>query len=71
MDAIGVFVDTDKEAIEGERWRTGSKEYCAVVTLDVNNALNIANWEKISNALNRLNVPQYLAAVIRDYFRVL
>lgn len=69
IDAIKVVVDTAKEAIAGESWTHGSKEYCVVVTLDVKNAFNTANWERIVDTLDFLNIPQYLLAIIKDYFR--
>lgn len=69
LDAINVIVDTASQAIEGKRWKNGSKEYCVVVTLDVKNAFNSANWEIIVNSLANLNIPRYLLAVVKDYFR--
>lgn len=69
VDAINVVVETAVTAIEGRRWKNGTKEYCVVVTLDVKNAFNTANWEKIVSALIRLGTPQYLLAIIKDYFR--
>lgn len=70
IDAIKVIVDTAKKAIDGKSWKNGSKKYCAVVTLDVKNAFNTANWENIVNVLIRLNIPSYLVAIIKDYFRM-
>lgn len=69
VHAISAVVETAKRAIEGKRWRNGTKEYCVVVTLDVRNAFNTANWENIVNALIRLEIPEYLVAIVRDYFR--
>lgn len=69
VDAIKVVVKTAAQAIEGRMWKGGTKEYCVVVTLDVKNAFNTANWEKIVSALTRLDVPRYLVAMIQDYFR--
>lgn len=69
IDAINLVVETAAQAIEGKRWRNGTKEYCVIVTLDVKNAFNTANWEKIVGALSRLNIPRYLMAIIQDYFR--
>ena len=40
---INRVVDIARDAIEGERWRFDTKEYCEVVTLDVRNAFNSAN----------------------------
>ena len=40
-DAIRREVDIASDAIEGKRWRFGTKEYCAFVTLDIKNALGV------------------------------
>ena len=40
--------------------------FCAVVTLDVNNVFNMANWEHIYQALNR-RLPIYLMRVVSSY----
>ena len=40
VEAIRRVVDIARDAIEGVRWKFGTKEYCAVVTLDVRNAFN-------------------------------
>lgn len=69
VDAINVVVETAARAIEGKSWKNGAKEYCVVVTLDVKNAFNTANWEHTVNALARLDIPGYLLAIIQDYFR--
>lgn len=69
IDAIRVVTELAKNAIEGKSWKKGSKEYCVVVTLDVKNAFNTANWERIVGALTHLNIPEYLVAIIKDYFR--
>lgn len=69
VDAINVVVKTAANAIEGKRWRNGGKEYCLVVTLDIKNAFNTANWEVIVDALSRMGIPEYLLAIIKDYFR--
>lgn len=69
VDAIRVVLETASDAIKGKKWKNGTKEYCVVVTLDVKNAFNTANWEIILNALSRLCIPQYLLAIVKDYFR--
>ena len=40
--------------------------FCALVTLDVKNAFNTANWEHIYQALNR-RLPLYLMRVTSSY----
>lgn len=69
VDAIQVVLKTASAAIRGKRWKNGTKEYCVMVTLDVKNAFNTAKWEVIVSALARLNIPQYLMAIVKDYFR--
>lgn len=69
IDAIRKVVDIAENAIDGKSWKRGTKEYCVVVTLDVKNAFNSANWEIIVDRLARLSIPPYLLAIIKDYFR--
>lgn len=69
IDAIKLVVDTARDAIAGDRWKGGSKKYCAVVTLDVKNAFNSARWQCILEALLKFGVPAYLIRLVADYFR--
>ena len=69
IDAIRVVVNTAKKAIEGRRWRGGAKRYCAVITLDVRNAFNSANWNHILEALRNKSVPTYVMKIVTDYLR--
>ncbi|CAB0043202.1 unnamed protein product [Trichogramma brassicae] len=68
IDAIQDVISTAREAIAGKRWYRGTKEYCAVVTLDVRNAFNSARWDNTLAALRRLLVPDYLLRIIASYF---
>lgn len=68
VDAINVVVDTARKAIEGKRWKKGAKKYCAIVTLDVRNAFNSANWDRILDALRLFRVPEYIRRIIASYF---
>lgn len=68
VDAIKVVVDTAAAAIQGERWRWGTKEYCAVVTLDVRNAFNTAGWSHIRRSLARMDAPRYVRKIVLNYF---
>lgn len=68
LDAVNRVVTMASEAIKGKRWKGGTKQYCAVVTLDVKNAFNTANWGHILNALQRMNVPTYLLQILDSYF---
>ena len=65
IDAINVVVDTARKAI---RAKSHKNDYCLVVTLDIKNAFNTANWQKTVCALQQLSIPQYLVAMIKDYF---
>lgn len=69
VEAIKKVVETASAAVEGKRWRRGSKKYCAVVTLDVKNAFNSASWGCILDALHRLEVPEYIISIVTDYFK--
>lgn len=67
-DAVKTVVDIALNAISGERWKGGAKEYCAVVTLDVKNAFNSANWQHIKDALAMMDAPRYIMELITSYF---
>lgn len=43
------------------------REMCAVVAIDVANAFNSAKWDKITEALRKKNVPEYLMGMIENY----
>ncbi|XP_046868751.1 uncharacterized protein LOC124461242 [Drosophila willistoni] len=68
IDAISKVVNIAANAIEGSRWKGGSKKYCLVVTIDVKNAFNTADWGCILGSVCRLEAPVYLQAIIRSYF---
>ncbi|XP_070851452.1 uncharacterized protein [Drosophila suzukii] len=55
------------EAIRGKRWKGGTKKYCLLVTLDIKNAFNTANWTRIMQALRRLRIPEYLTRIVDSY----
>lgn len=67
VQAIGTIVNIANAAIEGRRWREGSKEYCAVVTLDIKNAFNTASWSAIKKSVARINAPTYLRKILASY----
>lgn len=68
VDAIKMVVDIASKAIEGERWLHGTKEYCAVVTLDVKNAFNTADWAFIKKNMTKMTAPYYLRRIVSNYF---
>ena len=57
VDAIILVVNIAKEAISGTRWKNRDKQYCAVVTLDMQNAFNSARWDRIIEALDQFGTP--------------
>ena len=65
VDAINQVIDTAKKAIQG---KGAARKYCAVVTLDIKNAFNSAGWDHIILSLRKLNVPEYLIKIVKDYF---
>ena len=65
VDAIRVVTNIASEAISGGRC---AMKYCAVITLDVRNAFNSANWDKVLRSLEVFNVPDYLVRIINSYF---
>ncbi|CAB0040007.1 unnamed protein product [Trichogramma brassicae] len=67
INAIENVIATTREAIDGKRSNRSTKKYCAVVTLDVKNALNLARWNNIHAALRSMHVPEYLLRIIRSY----
>ena len=50
---------TAREVIKVDRWMYGTKEYCLVLTIDVKNAFNSANWSRIMSSLRSFRVPRY------------
>ncbi|CAB0038630.1 unnamed protein product [Trichogramma brassicae] len=68
IDAIEDVISTARNAVAGRTWFRGTKKYCAVVSLDVRNAFNSAQWDNILAALRRLLVPDYLLRIITSYF---
>ena len=68
IDAINLVIKTAKDAISGDRWKNGEKQYCAVVTLDMENAFNSARWDRIMEALEQFGIPKYLQKLVASYF---
>lgn len=68
IDAVNTVKTIAAEAIAGTRWKEGTKQYCAVVTLDIKNAFNSANWRFVRRALVKMKTPAYLLEIIDSYF---
>lgn len=69
LDAIKTVVSTASDAIKGNRWKGGKMKYCALITLDIKNAFNTANWGHIMHALKEIGTPGYLQRIIGDYLK--
>lgn len=67
IQAIELVVSTARKAIAGGRWKGGAMKYCAIITLDVKNAFNTANWCQIMRSLQNMGTPEYLLRIIGDY----
>jgi len=68
IDAVEEVCTIAQAALEGTRWRGGAKEYCVVITLDIKNAFNSADFGAVIRALQTMAVPGYLISVIKSYF---
>jgi hypothetical protein len=44
------------------------KKYCTVVTFDIKNAFNTADWKCIFKTLTKMRVPLYLLNILVGYF---
>lgn len=64
IDAIERVLDLAQCANSGS---TKAKKWCALVTFDVRNAFNSANWKNIMEALAEKGIPEYLRKVIGSY----
>ena len=63
------MVGIARDAIEGKRWRCGTKKYRAVVALDVRSAFNSANWRWIMRALFNMATTPYFMESLNNYFQ--
>ncbi|XP_070136104.1 uncharacterized protein [Drosophila bipectinata] len=68
VDAIAEVVGIARNTITATRWKGGSKQYCLIVTLDIRNAFNTADWGKTLAALRGFNVPSAIINVVSSYF---
>lgn len=63
------IVEVREPATEDRCWRRSSKNYCAIVTQDVRNAINPANQNCILEALRWIEILEYIRYMIGSYFR--
>ncbi|KAH8254962.1 hypothetical protein KR038_000068, partial [Drosophila bunnanda] len=68
LDAIENVKEIAGSAIASKKWKVGSKSYCLVVTLDIRNAFNTADWNRTLKSLDALNIPRYLLRMVWNYF---
>ncbi|CAD7080109.1 unnamed protein product [Hermetia illucens] len=64
IDAIKLVTGLAEDAIHR---KGSSSKYCVVVTLDVKNAFNSANWNLIRKSLAKVGIPAYLAAIVDSH----
>ncbi|CAD7081762.1 unnamed protein product [Hermetia illucens] len=64
IDAIKLVTGLAENAIHG---KGDTSKYCVVVTLDVKNAFNSANWNLIRKSLAKVGIPDYFAAIVGSY----
>lgn len=64
LDAISLVVDRAKLAMESH---TKYNRYCAIITIDVKNAFNSANWEFIVNAISKIGASEQICRMIKSY----
>lgn len=64
VDAITRVIDTAKSVKQGKRQQ---KNFCALITLDIQNAFNTVRWEVVMTALELKKVPRYLRDIIGSY----
>lgn len=64
IDAINVVTSIARFAARGA---VQHRKLCVLITLDVKNAFNSANWGQIDKALIQKKVPAYLINLLRSY----
>jgi hypothetical protein len=66
LEAILTVTERAKLA---QRKVKGGGRFCGIITLDVRNAFNSADWSTIAGALYRLGIPERLFRLLGDYFQ--
>lgn len=69
LDAIGQLVSTAREALSRHGRRGLRGHFCLVMTIDVLNAFNSANWTQVLGTLAGMDIPAYLQNIIVDYLK--
>ena len=68
IDALELAAQTARTAISGTLGPRGTRKYCLLVTLDVQNAFNAARWPCIMQAMEQYHdMPKYLRRIIASY----
>lgn len=60
-------VDAISEVVSIAEMAKATKSFCAIITLDVQNAFNSAKWNVIKNAFRKKGLNGYLYNIIDDY----
>ncbi|KAL1447006.1 hypothetical protein WDU94_003522 [Cyamophila willieti] len=58
---------TDIASREMRKGRSRERCFCLLITLDIQNAFNSANWATISTALTRKGISEYLIRMVESY----
>ena len=65
IDALNMVTSIARNTIKA---KPSMNDYCLMVTLDIKNAFNSANWTKTVRALQDLHIPDYLVSMVQNYF---
>ena len=65
VDAALMVTGKARKALEKKR---RGDRFCGLITLDVKNAFNTANWIAIAEAMHRMRIPNYLCRMLKSYF---
>ncbi|EDW37481.1 GL19982 [Drosophila persimilis] len=61
---VSIVTNIVENDISGTRSRERKKQYCLLVTLDIKNAFNTADWGRTMDALQMLRIPEYLLRIV-------
>lgn len=65
---LEAILTVTNRAMIARRKKKGGNRFCGIITLDVKNAFNSADWTVIARALYRLGIPERLFRLLGDYF---
>lgn len=67
VDAVKRVVELAEKAMNHRNYK--AREYALLIALDARNAFNCARWDRIMEAVNKLEMPIYLKRIISYYLR--